>query len=201
MKILVVNTYPSWGTSLELVQKVSGLINTRSHAEIPDGMQFKELEALKLLVQEKGINAVVLDNHWVPAGIVPVSLTLLQIAEQLRMIGAETFYLNNQNESSPTDARRRKSYGAMLYQNDFSCELCRAFKPVKLAGEEKSSLRTVSLAQFCGKLFDPRTGEVKQRSFGDDGFDEVAHWIQNGYAMWERDWLAIAQAIERELAS
>ncbi len=201
MKILVVNTYPSWGASVELVQHISGLTSIRSQAEIPDSMEFKEVESLKLFVQERGIGAVIFDNHWVPAKLVPLTFTLLQIADQLRTMEVEVFYLNNQNRSSPTHARARKSHGAMLYGHDFDCELWRALKSVQLEGEAKPSLRTIRVAQFLGNLFDVETGKAKQRYFGDDGEQQVMHWVQNGYAFWERDWPSITEAIKRELSS
>jgi hypothetical protein len=38
MKILVINSSPSWGESVELVQKNAGLTSSRSMAETPDVM-------------------------------------------------------------------------------------------------------------------------------------------------------------------
>ena len=199
MNILVVNAYPSWAPSLEATQRALGLISVRSQSKTPDEMPLKEVENLKSLVAEHKADVVILDNHWVPGKVVPISLTLLQIADQLRAMDTEVFYLNNGSVRGADRTLLGKRVGLLLDKTDFRSELWRAFKPVKL--DSGFSLSTILIDSFWAQLFESGTGAVKHYSSGDGGDEDVAHWIRIGHAFWERDWPKIVEAIRQELSA
>jgi hypothetical protein len=199
MNILVVNAHPSWAPSLKIAQNALGLISVRSQSKTPDEMPLKEVENLKSLAEELKANVVLLDNHWVPHELIPISLTLLQIAVQLRAVGIEVFYLNNGSTPGADETLQQREFGLSLYQGHFCSELWRAFKPVKRG--IGFSLDTVRVATFNGELFESGTGAVKHYSSGDGGAEDVEHWIRIGHAFWERDWPKIVEAIEQELST
>jgi hypothetical protein len=199
MNILVVNAYPSWAPSLEAAQHALGLISVRSKSKTPDGMPFKEVENLKLLAAEHKAGVVILDNHWVPSKLVPISLTLLQIADQLRAMNIEAFYLNNANAQDADDTLHRREFSLPLHRTDFRSELWRAFKPVK--HDVGFSFNTMLIDSFWAERFESGTGTVKHYSSGGDGAEDVEHWIRIGHAFWERDWPKIAKAVEKELSA
>lgn len=197
MNILVVNAQPSWAPSLKVAQHALGLISVRSQSRTPDEMLLKEVENLKLLATELKANVIILDNHWVPKMLVPISFTLLQIADQLRAMGIELFYLNNGSPQDVDDTLRRREFGMPLNRTNFRSTLWRAFKPVKR--DVGFSLNTVLIGSFWGELFESGTGAVKHYSSGDGGDEDVEHWIRIGHAFWERDWPKIVEAIKQEL--
>lgn len=198
MNILAVNAHPSWAPSLGTAQRALGLIDVRSQFKTPDEMSVKELEGLKLLAAELKANVVILDNHWMPKELVPISFTLLQIADQLGAMGIEVFYLNNASPDGANDTLHRREFSLPLDRTDFRSELWRAFKPIEFTGPH---FGTVWIADFYGELFESGTGAVKYYSSGDGGDEDVAHWTRIGCAFWERDWPKIVKAIKQELSA
>ncbi len=190
MNILVVNAHPSWAPSLKIAQNALGLISVRSQSKTPDEMPLKEVENLKSLAEELKANVVLLDNHWVPHELIPISLTLLRIAVQLRAVGIEVFYLNNGSTPGADETLRQREFGLSLYQGHFCSELWRAFKPVKRdivfpstpCGSPRSMENSLSPGRARLSTIHPAMAALKMSNTG------YASDTHSGNAIGRRSW-------------
>ncbi len=183
MKILATNCYSGGGQFTEAAQRGRGLVTFCLRNNVFDTNPPEDIERLLAKIQQEGVQAVILDNHWMPSGAMSISHGEIDFARKLRELGVETFFLCKGNHRG------------------FLCELWRAHKPGAFRDMKEPVLLIAKVGEFGDEVFRTDNSEVFFRTSGDGGDESVQHNLREGYAYRERDWPKIVKAVEEELAA
>jgi len=192
MRILVASPCCEWAYSQEA--KRQG-VSRMTIDPIFDETASEQLVKMVSVACEEEAKVIIIDNHLVPADVLPISPTEMDFARGAQTtLGFETFFLNNRNPLSAGELSYRRRE-----QIRFDSQLWRALKPVKIPKNKESVLRTVKIGEFDEVLFNYKTGKVERVGGGDGGQDHAAHLVREGFAHWDHNWLKIIEAVAKEL--
>lgn len=184
---ILATTCQSAGTSqlTETAQTGQGLHTFCLSEKIFGANPKEEVARLVEYLVENKIRVIIFENCWLPGKASGISYCLLHFSQELYSLGIESFFLCKGDDT----------------HQDLSCELWRAFKPLKYNDMKEPALHIARVGHFVGsEVFDMKTGKVYPRTGGDGGWAQVQYAVREFLAFHERDWPKIVDVVKKELA-
>lgn len=183
LRILATTSYASGAGQLtEIAQTGQRLQTFCLSCNVFDTIPEEELIRFKNHVLTSGIDAIILDNCWLPQKSIGVTIKQIDFAKEMHSRKIKVFFLCRSDEN-------------------LTCEVWQAFKPLSYPDMNHPADSLVRISPFLGsEVFDMKTGQVFPKGNGDSGLRQVQDAIREYRAFHERDWPKIVAAVQKELA-